>query len=54
MLRRVVILAVTGVSLYLVGPAVLDVLASWPKVRDLDPLLLQTGGILSNSPRGGR
>ena len=26
------------------GPAVLDVLASWPKVRDLDPLLLQ--GIL--------
>ena len=41
MLRRVVILAVTGVSLYLVGPAILDVLASWPKVRDLDPLLLQ-------------
>ena len=44
MLRRVVILAVTGVSLYLVAPAILDVLASWPKVRDLDPLLLQ--GIL--------
>jgi uncharacterized protein (TIRG00374 family) len=43
-LRRVVILAVTGVSLYLVAPAILDVLASWPKVRDLDPLLLQ--GIL--------
>jgi len=40
-LRRVAVLAVTGVSLYLVGPAILDVLASWPKVRDLDPLLLQ-------------
>jgi uncharacterized protein (TIRG00374 family) len=40
-LRRVAILAVTGVSLYLVAPAILDVLASWPQVRDLDPLLLQ-------------
>jgi uncharacterized protein (TIRG00374 family) len=26
--------------MYLVGPAVLEVLASWPRVRDLDPLLL--------------
>jgi uncharacterized protein (TIRG00374 family) len=40
-LRRIAMLAVTGVSLYLVAPAILDVLASWPRVRDLDPLLLQ-------------
>jgi uncharacterized protein (TIRG00374 family) len=39
--RRIAIFAITGVSLYLVGPAVLQVLASWPRVRDLDPLLLQ-------------
>ena len=41
MLRRIALLAVTGVSLYLVGPAILDVLASWPRIRDLDPLLMQ-------------
>ena len=41
MLKRIAILAVTGVSMYLVGPAILEVLASWPRVRDLDPLLLQ-------------
>ena len=41
MIRRVALLAVTAVSLYLVAPAVLQVLASWPRVRDLDPLLLQ-------------
>ena len=29
------------VSLYLVGPAVLDLFDAWPRVRDLDPLLLQ-------------
>jgi uncharacterized protein (TIRG00374 family) len=40
-LRRVVLLAVAAVSLYLVGPAVLRTLASWPEVRDLDPFLLQ-------------
>src|SRR3954451_7831009 len=39
--RHGALLAITGVSLYLVGPAVLQVLASWPQVRDLDPLLLQ-------------
>ena len=41
MLRRVALLAVTVVSLYLVGPAVLTTFASWPDLRDLDPLLLQ-------------
>jgi uncharacterized protein (TIRG00374 family) len=40
-LRRIALLAVTAVSLYLVGPAVLRTLASWPEVRDLDPFLLQ-------------
>jgi uncharacterized protein (TIRG00374 family) len=40
-LRRVALLAITAVSLYLVGPAVLRTLASWPEVRDLDPFLLQ-------------
>ena len=34
-------LVVTCVSLYLVGPAILEVFASWPAVRDLDPFLLQ-------------
>ena len=41
MTRRIVLLAVSGVSLYLVGPAILEVFASWPRVRDLDPFLLQ-------------
>jgi uncharacterized protein (TIRG00374 family) len=39
--RRIAMLAITAVSLYLVGPAVLQVLASWPQVRDLDPFFLQ-------------
>src|SRR3954469_15553099 len=39
--RHVALVAITAVSLYLVGPAVLQVFASWPQVRDLDPLLLQ-------------
>jgi uncharacterized protein (TIRG00374 family) len=41
LLRRVALLVITCVSLYLVGPAVLDVFASWPAVRELDPFLLQ-------------
>jgi len=41
MVRRVVLLAVACGSLYLVGPAVLEVLDSWPAVLDLDPFLLQ-------------
>ena len=40
-LRRIALLTVTVVSLYLVGPAVLSMLASWPDLRGLDPLLLQ-------------
>jgi uncharacterized protein (TIRG00374 family) len=40
-LRRIALLVLTCVSLYLVGPAVLDVFASWPAVRDLDPFLMQ-------------
>ncbi len=39
--RRIALLVITCVSLYLVGPAVLDVFESWPAVRDLDPFLLQ-------------
>jgi uncharacterized protein (TIRG00374 family) len=41
LVRRIALLALTCVSLYLVGPAVLDVFASWPAVRDLDPFLMQ-------------
>jgi len=40
-LRRIALLALTCVSLYLVGPAVLDVFSSWPEVRGLDPFLMQ-------------
>ena len=40
-LRRVALLALTAVSLYLVGPAILDVFSSWDEVRGLDPFLLQ-------------
>src|SRR4029079_15927370 len=32
---------VTAVSLYLVGPAILDVFSSWDEVSGLDPFLLQ-------------
>ena len=41
LLRRIALLVITCVSLYLVAPAVLDVFASWPAVRDLDPFLTQ-------------
>jgi uncharacterized protein (TIRG00374 family) len=41
LLRSIALLVLSCVSLYLVGPAVLDVFASWPAVRDLDPFLLQ-------------
>ena len=40
-LRRIALLGLTCVSLYLVGPAVLDVFETWPAVRDLDPFLMQ-------------
>jgi uncharacterized protein (TIRG00374 family) len=40
-LRRVLVLAVTAVSLYLVAPAILDVFSSWSRVKDLDPFLIQ-------------
>ena len=39
--RRVVLLLVTAVSLYLVGPAILDVFSSRDEVSGLDPFLLQ-------------
>ncbi len=39
--KRVVLLGVAGVSLYLVGPAVLELFDEWPRVKNLDPLLLQ-------------
>jgi putative heme transporter len=39
--RRVLLLALTCASLYLVGPALLEVFSSWSEVRDLDPFLLQ-------------
>ncbi|HET8953513.1 MAG TPA: UPF0104 family protein, partial [Solirubrobacteraceae bacterium] len=40
-IRRVLLLVVTAVSLYLVAPAILDVFSSWDRVKDLDPFLLQ-------------
>ena len=40
-IKRLIVAAVAAVSLYFVGPSVLDVFSSWPDVRDLDPLLLQ-------------
>ena len=39
--KRVVLLAIAGISLYLVGPAVVELFSSWPRVRQLDPFLLQ-------------
>ena len=39
--KRVALLAVTAVSLYLVGPAILDVFSTWDEVSELDPFLLQ-------------
>jgi len=39
--KRVVLLVITAVSLYLVGPAILDVFSSWDQVSKLDPFLLQ-------------
>ena len=39
--KRVALLVVTAVSLYLVGPAILDVFSSWDEVSGLDPFLLQ-------------
>ena len=35
---RVVLLAVTGVSLYLLAPSLLAVLSSWPRLRRFDPI----------------
>ena len=35
--RRIVLLAVTGVSLYLVAPALLDTFSSWERLRDIWP-----------------
>jgi len=37
----VALIAITGVSLYLVAPSLLSVFSSWPDVRALDPFLLQ-------------
>jgi len=34
--KRVVLLVITAVSLYLVGPAILDVFSSWDQVSKLD------------------
>ena len=39
--KRVLLLIVTAVSLYLVAPAILDVFSSWDEVSGLDPFLLQ-------------
>ena len=35
--RRIVLLAVTGISLYLVAPALLDTFSSWQRLRDIWP-----------------
>jgi hypothetical protein len=39
--KRVALLVITAVSLYLVGPAILEVFSSWDEVAELDPFLLQ-------------
>jgi uncharacterized membrane protein YbhN (UPF0104 family) len=39
--RRVLLLALTCASLYLVAPALVEVFSSWSEVRELDPFLLQ-------------
>ena len=39
--KRVILLVVTAISLYLVAPAILDVFSSWDEVSGLDPFLLQ-------------
>jgi uncharacterized protein (TIRG00374 family) len=39
--KRVLLLVITAVSLYLVGPAILEVFSSWDEVSGLDPFLLQ-------------
>ena len=36
-LRRIALLAVTGVSLYLVAPALLETFSSWQRLRDIWP-----------------
>ena len=35
---RVVVLLVTGVSLYLLAPSLLEVFSSWPKLRSVNPI----------------
>lgn len=40
-MRRVALLALTAVSLYLVAPAILDVFSTFDEVQHLDPFLLQ-------------
>jgi uncharacterized protein (TIRG00374 family) len=39
-IKRVVLLALTGVSLYLVAPSLVEVLGSWPKITKLEPVWL--------------
>jgi uncharacterized protein (TIRG00374 family) len=40
LVTRVALLAVTGVSLYLLAPSLLAVFSSWPKLRNVSPLWL--------------
>ena len=37
-LRRLIFLAVAGVSLYIVWPSLMSVFSSWPRLRDLNPV----------------
>src|SRR5690606_32261797 len=46
-LRRTVFwLAVTGVSLYLVAPSLIDVLGSWRDLREIEPLWFAAMAVL--------
>jgi uncharacterized protein (TIRG00374 family) len=40
MIKRVVLLALTGVSLYLVAPSLAEVFSSWPDIAKLQPIWL--------------
>ena len=44
MVKRAVVVAVAGISIYLVFPTITEVFASWPRLLTLDPLVVHPGG----------
>ena len=42
--KRAVVVAVAGVSIYLVFPTITEVLASWPRLFHPGPLVVHPGG----------